>query len=98
MNRTEIIKREILRKYASVRACDIPNATIVSALNNGIDGMAYGKVKKMCDCLELDINTFEPICKESIETQQLKRLLAYYSRMTTAKQKKVLEYIKDIDD
>lgn len=59
-----IIKNEILKNYKSIRAfakvVDIPHGTIVSALNNGIDGMAWGKVNKICECLCLDPTTLVP--------------------------------------
>jgi len=92
---------EIYRQYPSIRAfakaCDVPHGTIVSALNNGIEGMAYAKVQKMCKTLNLDMNTFEPIFNpDNLEDKQRERVLAYFSKMSTSKQEKVLEYMQDI--
>lgn len=64
-SKSEKIKSEILKKYPSVRAfareTGIPNGTIVSALNNGIDGMAWSKVNQICSYLNLDPATLEPL-------------------------------------
>ena len=64
-SKSEKIKSEILKKYPSVRAfareTGIPNGTIVSALNNGIDGMAWSKVNQICFYLGLDTSTLEPL-------------------------------------
>lgn len=61
--KTELIRDEILKQYPSIRAfareSGIPNGTIISALNNGIDGMAFAKVVKMCECLGIDPVSFE---------------------------------------
>ena len=95
-----VLLNEIYRQYPSVRAfakaCGIPHGTIVSALNNGIDGMAYGKVKKICDTLQLDLNSFEPICEYDFDDHQKQRLLAYFQRLSDSKKDKVFEYMKDI--
>lgn len=67
--KTELLKTEILKQYPSVRAfaraCEIPNGTIVSAFNNGIEGTAWVKVIKMCDLLGIDPVTFERIPKST---------------------------------
>ena len=58
MTKAEILKREILRQYRSVRQfameMGIPYSTLVTALERGIEGMAYGTVIKMCDKLSLN--------------------------------------------
>ena len=55
MTKAEILKKEILRQYRSVRQfameMNIPYSTLVTALERGIEGMAYGTVIKMCDKL-----------------------------------------------
>ena len=57
MTKAQILKKEILSQYRSVRqfAMDmqIPYSTLVTALERGIDGMAYGTVIKMCNKAEL---------------------------------------------
>ncbi len=58
MTKAEILKREILSKYRSVRQfaleMSIPYSTLVTALERGIDGMAYGTVIRICDKLSLN--------------------------------------------
>ena len=60
MTKAEILKKEILRQYRSVRQfaleMSIPYSTLVTALERGIEGMAYGTVIKMCD--KLNMNPF----------------------------------------
>lgn len=69
--KSEIIKNEIVKQYKSIRAfakvVDIPHGTIVSALNNGIDGMAWGKVNRICECLNLDSVTLKPLTNKRIK-------------------------------
>lgn len=54
----------IKSQYKSIRAfadaVGIPNTTLVTALNNGIGGMAVEKVIQICDKLGIDVKTFEP--------------------------------------
>jgi len=93
------IKECISEKYPSVREfarqSGIPHGTIVSALNNGIEGMAWSKVIRMCDCLQIDCVTFEPVEPKALDDTH-RRLLAYYDRLDDRKKEKVFEYIKDI--
>ena len=46
MTKAEILKAEILKQYKSVRQfaidMEIPYSTLVTALDRGIEGMAYG--------------------------------------------------------
>ena len=48
MTKAEILKKEILQQYRSVRQfameMNIPYSTLVTALERGIEGMAYGTV------------------------------------------------------
>jgi len=67
MTKAEILKKEILTQYKSVRqfAIDmqIPYSTLVTALDRGIEGMAYGTVIKMCDRLNLNPVDFSSLEK-----------------------------------
>ena len=58
MTKAEILKQEILKQYKSVRQfaidMEIPYSTLVTALDRGIEGMAYGTVIRMCDRLSLN--------------------------------------------
>lgn len=75
----------------------IPHGTMVSALNHGIEGMAYDRGLQICDMLKIDYVTFEPrIDSHSNLSDEDERLLAYYRRLSEDKKGKVIEYIKDI--
>ena len=59
--------------------------------------MAYDRVIRICDLLNIDYTTFEP--RRDVKarlTEEEERLLAYYSRLPDDKKDKVIEYIKDI--
>lgn len=66
--KSEKLKNEILKQYKSVRAfakeVGIPHGTIVSALNNGIDGMALGKMIQICDKLGIDPVSLNPVARK----------------------------------
>ena len=68
MTKAEILKREILRQYRSIRQfaleLNIPYSTLVTALERGIEGMAYGTVIKMCDKLSLNPVNFTSLENE----------------------------------
>lgn len=99
-DKTKLIRDMIALKFPSVRAfaraSGIPHGTVVSALNNGIEGMAWGTVMKMCECLHIDGGTFEPIIDDDTVSVRERRLLAYYFMLDDKGKEKVLEYIKDI--
>ncbi|GEQ22764.1 hypothetical protein CBU02nite_32700 [Clostridium butyricum] len=65
MDKTEKLKHIILSKYNSVREfskiVEIPSTTLASALDKGIGGMAVDRIIKICDILNIDIKTFEPL-------------------------------------
>lgn len=68
MTKAEILKQEILKQYKSVRQfaidMEIPYSTLVTALDRGIEGMAYGTVIRMCDKLSLNPVDFSTLEKE----------------------------------
>ena len=77
MTKAEILKAEILSQYKSVRQfaieMEIPYSTLVTALDRGIEGMAYGTVIRMCDRLNLNPVDFSPLDKKSpLETKFLR--------------------------
>lgn len=65
MNKTEKLKNIILNKYGSIREfakiSEIPSTTLTSALDKGIGGMAVDRVIRICEILDIDIKTFEPL-------------------------------------
>ncbi len=90
-DKTEKLKSIILEQYPSIRAfaraSGVAHGTIVSALDKGIDGMAYAKVKRMCDCLNVDCATFEPIICEILDKSAVdtfnSRVIEYSRRVVT---------------
>ena len=93
MNSSDKIKNAILAQYKSVREFSnivgIPNSTLVSALDkeNGIGGMAVEKVVKICEALNLDIKTFDPIRETPLSnfttTLSEQELLIKYRQLDT---------------
>ena len=101
MTKAEILKKEILRQYRSVRQfameMNIPYSTLVTALERGIEGMAYGTVIKMCDKLSLNPVDFSSLEKgESLGERILEnRVMQYYVLLNKKGRKKILEMMED---
>lgn len=101
MTKAEILKQEILRQYRSVRQfameMDIPYSTLVTALERGIEGMAYGTVIKMCDKLNLNPVDFSSLEKDTALGAQLieNRVMQYYLKLNQIGRDKVLELMDD---
>lgn len=97
MTKAEILKKEILRQYRSVRQfaleMGIPYSTLVTALERGIDGMAYGTVIKMCDKLSLNPVDFSSLERDASLGAQLleNRVMQYYVKLNQTGRDKVLE-------
>lgn len=70
-NKAENLKKEILAQYKSVRQfaleMEIPYSTLVTALDRGLDGMAYGTVIRMCDKLHLNPLDFSSLDEKGNE-------------------------------
>lgn len=99
--RSDKLKEIILQQYTSVRAfaqeVGIPHGTLVSALNNGIDGMAWGRLNLICEKLQINPVNLEPIGMNlDAKTQEQKRLLAYYELLNEEGKRKAESYLKDI--
>lgn len=101
MTKAEILKSEILKQYKSVRQfaieMGIPYSTLVTALDRGIEGMAYGTVIRMCDRLSLN-----PVDFSSLENGQVlgekileNRVMQYYVQLNKKGRKKILEMMED---
>ncbi|MCM1049058.1 MAG: transcriptional regulator [Clostridiales bacterium] len=101
MLKAEILKKEILSQYRSVRQfaieMEIPYSTLVTALDRGIEGMAYGTVIRMCDRLNLNPVDFSPLDKKSVLGGKIleNRVMQYYIKLNKAGRKKVLELMDD---
>jgi len=114
MDKAQKLKSIILNEYKSIRefskVVNIPNSTIVSALDkgeNGIDGMAVGKIIKICETLSIDIKTFEKIPQkisnsgfaetaEPILNTDEKNIITKYRNINPEGQEKIRDYVDDI--
>lgn len=108
-SRSEKLKEIILRQYPSIRAfareTGIAHGTLVSALNNGIDGMAWSKLNQICKFLQIDAESLEPLTRMENsedkstaegEVDNRNRFLAYYHILNSTGQAKVEDYVKDL--
>ena len=102
MTKAEILKKEILRQNRSVRQfaieMNIPYSTLVTALERGIDGMAYGTVIRICDKLNLNPVDFSPLDKDATLGAQLleNRVMQYYLKLNQPGRDKVEELMDDL--
>lgn len=101
MDKAEILKNEILRQYRSVRQfamdMNIPYSTLVTALERGIEGMAYGTVIRMCDKLSLNPVDFSSLEREaSLGVMLLEnRVMQNYVKLNQEGRDKILELMED---
>lgn len=101
MTKAEILKKEILMQYRSVRQfaidMEIPYSTLVTALERGIEGMAYGTVIKMCDKLSLNPVDFSSLEEDASLGAQLleNRVMQYYMKLNQDGRDKVLDLMDD---
>ena len=101
MNRAEVLKTEILRQYKSVRQfameMKIPYSTLVTALDRGIEGMAYGTVITMCDRLNLNPVDFTPLEDGMNLGDRIveNRVMQEYIKLNKVGHKKVLDLMSD---
>lgn len=101
MTKAEILKKEILRQYRSVRQfameMGIPYSTLVTALERGIEGMAYGTVIRMCDKLSLNPVDFSSLERDTSLGAQLleNRVMQYYIKLNQNGRDKILELMDD---
>ena len=101
MTKAEVLKKVILSQYKSVRQfaveMDIPYSTLVTALERGIEGMAYSTVIRICDVLSLNPVDFTPLDEGDDLSAQIttKRVMERYSKFNRIGRKKVLEIMDD---
>ena len=101
MTKAEILKQEILKQYKSVRQfaleMEIPYSTLVTALDIGIEGMAYGTVIRMCDKLSLNPVDFSTLEKGEVLGEKIleNRVMQYYIQLNKKGRKRILEMMED---
>lgn len=96
MNKSEKLRGIILSRYKSIREfakiANIPNSTIVSALDRGIGGIAVEKMIVICDLLEIDIKTLEPVAPYSLSQTDI-TLFEKLKKLDDTDKYKVIGYI-----
>ena len=104
MTKAEILKKEILTQYRSLRQfaieMEIPYSTLVTALERGIEGMAYGTVIRMCGKLNLNPVDFTSLERDTTISEQLleNRVMQYYVRLNQEGRDKVLGIMEDYSE
>lgn len=102
VTKAEILKTEILKKYRSVRQfaldMNIPYSTLVTALERGIDGMAYGTVIRICDKLNLNPVDFSSLEQDADLGAKIleNRVMASYVSLNQKGRDTVLEIMDDM--
>lgn len=99
MDKTKKLKHIILSKYSSIREfskiVEIPSTTLTSALDKGIGGMAVDRIIKICEVLNIDVKTFEPLkntSKNNNLSQEETTLLENYNKSNDEGKKMILSY------
>ena len=101
MTKAEVLKKEILSQYRSIRQfaleMGIPYSTLVTALERGIEGMASGTVIRMCDKLSLNPVDFSSLERDTALGAKLleNRVMQYYVKLNQTGRDKVLELMDD---
>lgn len=102
MNKSEILKKEILNQYKSVRQfaieMNIPYSTLATALDGKIDGMAYGTVLKMCDKLRINPIDFNSLAKISKINNLLNEnhISHYYNKLNLDGKERLYGILEDL--
>lgn len=100
-NKAELLKKAILAQYRSVRQfaieMNIPYSTLVTALERGIEGMAYGTVIRMCEKLSLNPVTFTSYEESGILGEQLLEnvVMSGYKKLNQTGRDRILELMDD---
>ena len=99
--KAEILKGVILSRYKSIRqfavAMNIPYSTLITALERGVDGMAYSTVIRICEALSLNPLDFSPLEEQDSLSSQIttRRVMDRYWKLTKSGRKKVLDIMDD---
>ena len=99
--KAEILKGVILSRYKSIRqfavAMNIPYSTLITALERGVDGMAYSTVISICEALSLNPIDFSALEEDDALSSQIttRRVMDKYWKLNKAGRKKVLDIMED---
>lgn len=100
MTNSQLLKKEILAQYKSIRQfaldAQIPYSTLVTGLERGIEGMAYGTVITICEKLNLNPVNFQPLDQVQLSEKLLEnRVMQNYMKMNNEGKEKFLELMED---
>lgn len=101
VKKAEILRRVILSRYKSVRRfaveMNIPYSTLVTALERGIDGMAYSTVIRICEALMLNPVDFSSLEEGDGLSMQIttKRVMEKYNRLNKAGRRRMMDILED---
>lgn len=101
MTKEELLKQEILEQYRSLRQfcmkLDIPYSTLSTALERGLDGMAYGTVLKMCNDLSISPIDFSTLEVATSVNEQLyeNRIMQRFVKLNKRGRGKIVEMMDD---
>jgi uncharacterized protein YjaZ len=95
-----VLKEEILKQYKSIRKfaieMNIPYSTMVTALERGIEGMAYGTVVRICEKLNLNPISFKPLEGATVSEQLLEnQVMSGYLKLNKLGRERTLEVMED---
>ena len=99
--KAEILKGVILSRYKSIRQfaveMNIPYSTLITALERGVDGMAYSTVIKICEALSLNPLDFSPLEEGNSVSSQIttRKVMDRYWKLNKAGRKRILEIMDD---
>ncbi len=99
--KAEILKGVILSRYKSIRqfavAMNIPYSTLITALERGVDGMAYNTVIRICEALSLNPLDFSSLEEGNSVSSQIttRKVMERYWKLNKAGRKRVLEIMED---
>ena len=99
--KAEILKGVILSRYKSIRQfavmMNIPYSTLITALERGVDGMAYSTVIRICEALALNPLDFTPLEEGNSPASQIAtgRVMEKYCKLNKAGRKRVLDIMED---
>ena len=99
--KAEILKGVILSRYKSIRqfavAMNIPYSTLITALERGVDGMAYSTVIKICEALSLNPLDFAPLEEAGSVSAQIttRKVMERYWKLNKNGRKRILDIMDD---
>ena len=99
--KAEILKGVILSRYKSIRqfavAMNIPYSTLITALERGVDGMAYSTVISICEALSLNPIDFSALEEDDALSSQIttRRVMDKYWKRNKGGRKRILDIMED---